>query len=89
MIHPNAEMRPSASCLIQNKLLSTKTKVQLRREPDGEKHKNEDGKNGPNDIDMNDGISKNFSGYQLRPTPTRMSSRVIGKKVNRSHSTIF
>lgn len=89
MIHPNAEMRPSASCLIQNKLLSAKTKVQLRREPDGEKHKDDGGKNAPNDIEMNGATSKNFCGYQLRPTPTRLSSRVIGKKVNRSHSTIF
>lgn len=88
MIHPNAEMRPSASCLIQNKLLTTKTKVQLRREPNAEKHKDDEEKNASNEVDMN-GASSNLGGYQLRPTPTRMSSRVIGKKVNRSHSTIF
>ncbi|XP_014228528.1 wee1-like protein kinase 1-A [Trichogramma pretiosum] len=31
--------------------------------------------------------SFNTSGYRLRPTPTRTSSRAIGKKVNRSSST--
>ncbi|XP_046594259.1 wee1-like protein kinase isoform X1 [Neodiprion lecontei] len=103
MIHPKPEMRPSAVTLIQHRVLcpfGKKTKAQLRRELNAEKLKNgilskqlqEAAKClktlAPNMTAMN--TTTNLGGYRLRPTPTRTSSRTVGKKVNRSNSaTIF
>ncbi|KAG7214028.1 hypothetical protein KM043_001397 [Ampulex compressa] len=106
MIHPNPEMRPSAICLIQHRVLcpfGNKTKAQLRRELNAEKLKNEILSKqlqeaakclktiAPNVAAINSTMAG--GGYKLRPTPTRTSSRVIGKKVNRSnicrHSVIM
>ncbi|XP_033308886.1 wee1-like protein kinase isoform X2 [Bombus bifarius] len=101
MIHPNPEMRPSAICLIQHRVLcpfGNKTKAQLRRELNAEKLKNEILSKqlqeaakclktiAPNVAAINNN-TMNAGGYELRPTPTRTSSRVVGKKVNRSNST--
>ena len=101
MIHPNPEMRPSAINLIQHRVLSpngNKTKAQLRRELNAEKLKNEILSKqlqeaakclktiAPNMAAINNSVNPTTS-YRLRPTATRTSSRVIGKKVNRSHST--
>lgn len=101
MIHPNPEMRPSAICLIQHRVLcpfGNKTKAQLRRELNAEKLKNEILSKqlqeaakclktiAPNVAAINNN-KMNAGGYELRPTPTRTSSRVVGKKVNRSNST--
>lgn len=100
MVHPDPESRPSAFCLIQHRVLcpfANKTKEQLFRELNAERMKREIiGKQleeakkclksiAPNVAAMN-GAMTNSSGYQLRPTPTRTSSRVIGKTTNRSHS---
>ncbi|KAK2583392.1 hypothetical protein KPH14_009380 [Odynerus spinipes] len=100
MIHPNPEMRPSAVSLIQHRVLcpyGNKTKAQLRRELNAEKLKNEILSKqlqeaakciktfAPNVAAMNSTI--NSGGYRLRSTSNRTSSRVIGKKVNRSNST--
>ncbi|XP_012270915.1 wee1-like protein kinase [Orussus abietinus] len=100
MIHPNPEMRPSAISLIQHRVLcpfGNKTKAQLKRELNAEKLKNEILSKqlqeaakclktiAPDVAAMNG--SMNSGGYKLRPTPTRTSSRVLGKKVNRSNST--
>lgn len=46
----------------------------------------------PNMVALNNGqhaanAASSNGGYKLRPTPTRTSSRAIGKKVNRSSST--
>ena len=105
MIHPDPEMRPSATCLIQHRALipfGNKTSAQLRRELNAEKLKSEIllKQNeilmkqveclktiAPNVAAMNGSINNNSGGYKLRPTPTRTSSRVIGKNVNRSSST--
>ncbi|XP_034947504.1 wee1-like protein kinase [Chelonus insularis] len=101
MIHPNPETRPSAVSLIQHRVLcpfGNKTKAQLRRELNAEKLKNEILSKqlqeaakciktmAPNVTAINNSLS-NSGGYRLRPTPNRTSSRVIGKKVNRSSST--
>ncbi|XP_043284932.1 wee1-like protein kinase [Venturia canescens] len=100
MTDPNPETRPSAVCLIQHRVLcpfGNKTKAQLRRELNAEKLKNEILSKqlqeaakclktiAPNMAHMNNSMSP--GGYRLRPTPTRTSSRAIGKKVNRSNST--
>ncbi|XP_012254618.1 wee1-like protein kinase isoform X2 [Athalia rosae] len=99
MIHPNPEMRPSATSLIQHRVLypyGNQTKAQLRRELNAEKLKNEilakqvEEANkclktlAPNVVALN--ATMNLGGYGLRPTPTRTSARAIGKKVNRSYS---
>ncbi|XP_014210815.1 wee1-like protein kinase 1-A [Copidosoma floridanum] len=77
-----------------------KTKAQLRRELNAERLKNEILSKqlqeaakclktiAPNVVGLNNNQhgSTTNSGYKLRPTPTRTSSRVIGKKVNRSFS---
>ena len=86
MVHPNPEMRPTATCLIQNRLFCTKTKAQSRREPNAEKQKNEEIKTSTSKVATTT-VEGNSGGYRLRPTPTRLSSRAIGKKVNRSQST--
>ncbi|XP_033332534.1 wee1-like protein kinase [Megalopta genalis] len=101
MIHPNPEMRPSAVCLIQHRVLcpfGNKTKAQLRRELNAEKLKNEILSKqldeaakclktiAPNVAAINNTLNAG-GGYKLRPTPTRTSNRVLGKKVNRSNST--
>lgn len=100
MVHTNPEMRPSAISLIQHRVLcpfGNKTKAQLRRELNAEKLKNEILSKqlqeaakclktiAPNVAAINNNM--NAGGYKLRPTPTRTSSRVLGKKVNRSNST--
>lgn len=100
MIHPNPEMRPCAVSLIQHRVLcpyGNKTKAQLRRELNAEKLKNEILSKqlqeaakciktfAPNVAAMTSTI--NSGGYRLRSTSNRSSSRVIGKKVNRSNST--
>lgn len=100
MIHSNPEMRPSAVSLIQHRVLcplGNKTKAQLRRELNAEKVKNEILSKqlqhaakclkslAPNVTAIN--TQMNAGGYKLRPTPTRTSSRIVGKKVNRSNST--
>lgn len=101
MIHPNPEMRPSAISLIQHRVLcplGNKTKAQLRRELNAEKVKNEILSKqlqqaakclktlAPNVTAMSNTTNAG-GGYKLRPTPTRTSSRIVGKKVNRSNST--
>lgn len=101
MVDPEPELRPSAVNLIHNSLLSpngNKTKAQLRRELNAEKLKNEFLSKqlqeaakciktiAPNIASIN-GTAISPSTYRLRPTPTRTSNRVIGKKVNRSAST--
>ncbi|XP_072761345.1 wee1-like protein kinase 2 isoform X2 [Anoplolepis gracilipes] len=93
MTHPDPQIRPSATCLTQHRVLlplGNKTKAQLRRELSLEKLKNEiltkrlkDAaiflKNiAPNVTDKCD--------KQLRPINVR--PRVIGKKINRSNSAI-
>ncbi|XP_015115742.1 wee1-like protein kinase isoform X1 [Diachasma alloeum] len=100
MTHPNPETRPSAVSLIQHRVLcpfGNKTKAQLRRELNEEKQKNEIllkqlqeaakclNTIAPNVTAINNSLSS--SGYRLRPTPNRTSSRAIGKKINRSSST--
>lgn len=100
MIHSNPEMRPSAIALIQHRVLcplGNKTKAQLRRELNAEKVKNEILSKqlqqaakylktlAPNVAAISN--TMNAGGYKLRPTPTRTSSRIVGKKVNRSSST--
>jgi wee1-like protein kinase len=79
-----------------------KTKAQLRRELNAERLKNEILSKqlqeaakclktiAPNMVALNNGQlnpGPANGGYRLRPTPTRTSSRAIGKKVNRSNST--
>lgn len=101
MVHPDPERRPSAVCLIQHRVLcpfANKTKEQLFRELNAERMKREiifkqleEAKKclktiAPNVAAMNGTMTNNSGGYQLRPTPTRTSSRVIGKTANRSHS---
>ncbi|XP_025156397.1 wee1-like protein kinase isoform X2 [Harpegnathos saltator] len=98
MIHSNPEMRPSAISLIQHRVLcplGNKTKAQLRRELNAEKVKNEILSKqlqqaakclktlAPNVTAISNIM--NAGGYKLRPTPTRTSSRIVGKKVNRSN----
>lgn len=97
MIHSNAEMRPSAMSLMQHRVLcpiGKKTKAQLRRELNAEKLKNEILSKRLHDAAMClKSIAPNVveggnSDRQLRPIASRLSSsRVIGKKVNRSNST--
>lgn len=100
MIHPNPEMRPSAVSLMQHRVLcpiGKKTKAQLRRELNAEKLKNEILSKRLHDAAMylksitnapNVVVEGVNCDRQLRPTATRLSSsRVIGKKVNRSNST--
>ncbi|KAG5310713.1 WEE1 kinase, partial [Acromyrmex insinuator] len=98
MIHPNPEMRPSAMSLMQHRVLcpiGKKTKAQLRRELNAEKLKNEILSKRLHDAAMclksiapNVVIEGGNSDRQLRPIASRLSSsRVIGKKVNRSNST--
>lgn len=97
MIHPNPEMRPSAISLIQHRVLcplGKKTKAQLRRELNAEKLKNEILSKQLHDAAMYlKSIAPNVveggkCDRQLRPIATRLSSsRIIGKKVNRSNST--
>ncbi|XP_014479674.1 PREDICTED: wee1-like protein kinase [Dinoponera quadriceps] len=98
MIHPNPETRPTAVSLIQHRVLcplGNKTNAQLRRELNAEKVKNEFLskqlqqtvkclKTLPANVTA---ISNTTGGYKLRPTPTRASFRIVGKKVNRSNST--
>ncbi|XP_077259785.1 wee1-like protein kinase 2 isoform X2 [Temnothorax americanus] len=98
MIHPNPEMRPSAISLMQDRVLcplGKKTKAQLRRELNAEKLKNEILSKRLHDAALYlKSITPNVVGEggnsdrQLRPIATRLSSsRIIGKKVNRSNST--
>ncbi|XP_011641526.1 wee1-like protein kinase [Pogonomyrmex barbatus] len=98
MIHPNPETRPSAVFLIQHRVLcpiGKKTKAQLRRELNAEKLKNEILSKQLHDAAMylktiapNVVTEGSNCDRQLRPIMTRMSSsRIIGKKVNRSNST--
>lgn len=97
MIHPNPEMRPSAVSLIQHRVLcpiGKKTKAQLRRELNAEKLKNEILSKRLHDAAMylkafapNVVVEGGNCDRQLRPTASRSSSRIIGKKVNRSNST--
>jgi wee1-like protein kinase len=100
MIHPNPEMRPSAISLIQHRVLcpfGNKSKAQLRRELNAEKLKNEilvkqleNAEKCFKSLPPN--VIQQCSGNPLdsvegqRPVSTR-TSRLIGKKVNRSHST--
>lgn len=101
MIHPDQERRPSAVCLIQHRVLcpfANKTKEQLFRELNAERMKREivckqleEAKKclktiAPNVAAMSGTLTNNSGGYQLRPTPTRTSSRVVGKNANRSLS---
>lgn len=101
MIHPNPETRPSTISLIQHRVLcplGNKTKAQLRRELNAEKVKNEFLSKqlqqavkclktlAPNVAAITNNTI-NTGGYKLRPTPTRTSSRIVGKKINRSNST--
>lgn len=102
MVHPDPEMRPTASSLIQHRVLSpngNKTKAQLRRELNAERLKNEilskqleEAAKCLKTIAPNLGINSvappSNVGYKLRPTPVRTNSlRAVGKKVNRSSST--
>lgn len=99
MIHPNPEMRPSAASLIQHRVLcpfGNKTKIQLRRELNAEKLKNEILSKqlqeaakclktiAPNVAAISN--TMNAGGYKLRSTSNK-TSRVVGRKVNRSNST--
>jgi wee1-like protein kinase len=100
MIHPNPEMRPSAISLIQHRVLcpfGNKSKAQLRRELNAEKLKNEilakqleNAEKCFKSLPAN--LIQQFSGNASdlaegkRPVSAR-TSRLIGKKVNRSHST--
>jgi len=100
MIHPNPEMRPSAISLIQHRVLcpfGNKSKAQLRRELDAEKLKNEIlskqlenaekcFKSLPTNVIQQFTGNPSDSTEGQRPVSTR-TSRLIGKKVNRSHST--
>ncbi|XP_011866312.1 PREDICTED: wee1-like protein kinase 1-A isoform X2 [Vollenhovia emeryi] len=98
MTHPNPEMRPSALSLMQHRVMcpiGKKTKAQLRRELNAEKLKNEILSKRLHDAAMYlKSIAPNFAveggncDRLLRPIPTRFpSSRIIGRKVNRSNST--
>ncbi|XP_025986955.1 wee1-like protein kinase 2 isoform X2 [Solenopsis invicta] len=97
MISYDPEMRPSAESLMQHRVLcpiGKKTKAQLRRELNAEKLKNEILSKRLHDAAMYlKSITPNVvvegnSDRQLRPIATRLSSsRIIGKKVNRSNST--
>jgi wee1-like protein kinase len=100
MIHPHPEMRPSAVSLIQHPVLSpfgNKSKAQLRRELNAEKLKNEilakqleNAKKCFKSLPAN--LIQQFSGSasdlaeSKRPV-SACSSRLMGKKVNQSHST--
>lgn len=100
MIHPNPEMRPSAISLIQHRVLcpfGNKSKAQLRRELNAEKLKNEIlakqlenaekcFKSLPTNVIQQFSGNPSDSTESQRPVSTR-ASRLIGKKVNRSHST--
>jgi wee1-like protein kinase len=100
MIHPNPEMRPTAVSLIQHRVLcpfGNKSKVQLRRELNAEKLKNEIlakqlenaekcFKSLPTNVIQQFNGNSSDSTEGKRPVSTR-ASRLIGKKVNRSHST--
>lgn len=97
MIHPNPEMRPSAMSLMQHRVLcpiGKKTKAQLRRELNAEKLKNEilakrlhDAAMYLKSIAPNVVVEGSNCDRQLRPISARLSSRIIGRKVNRSSST--
>ncbi|KAJ9594961.1 hypothetical protein L9F63_013745 [Diploptera punctata] len=100
MIHQNPEMRPSATSLIQHRVIcpfGNKTKAQLRRELNAEKLKNEILAKQlataekcfkalpPNIIQQFAGTPSEF--VESRRSLNNKTSRLIGKKVNRSHST--
>ncbi|PSN34900.1 hypothetical protein C0J52_16510 [Blattella germanica] len=100
MVHVNPEMRPSAVSLIQHRVLcpfGNKSKAQLRRELNAEKLKNEIlakqletaekcFKSLPSNIIQQFGSGQQETSESKRPINNR-ASRLIGKKVNRSHST--
>ncbi|XP_029673195.1 wee1-like protein kinase isoform X2 [Formica exsecta] len=93
MTHPDPQMRPSATCLTQHRVLlplGNKTKAQLRRELSLEKLKNEILTKRLKDAaiflkniapNVTDNIDKQLRSVTMRP-------RVIGKKINRSNSII-
>ncbi|KAL6447336.1 hypothetical protein ACFW04_001519 [Cataglyphis niger] len=93
MTHPDPQMRPSATCLTQHRVLlplGNKTKAQLRRELSLEKLKNEILTKRLKDAaiflkniapNVTDNIDKQLRSVTMRP-------RVIGKKTNRSNSII-
>jgi wee1-like protein kinase len=100
MIHPNPEMRPSSISLIQHRVLcpfGNKSKAQLRRELNAEKLKNEllakQLKNAEKYFkSLPTSVIQQFSGNasdlaEGKPPLSARTSRLIGKKVNRSHST--
>lgn len=93
MTHPDPQMRPSAISLTQHRVLlplGNKTKAQLRRELSMEKLKNEILTKRLKDAaiflkNIAPNVTDNCD-RQLRPVTMR--PRVIGKKINRSNSTI-
>jgi wee1-like protein kinase len=100
MIDPNPEMRPSAISLIRHRVLSSfdnKSKAQLRQDLNTEKLKSEILTKQLVIAEqclkaLPTGVIQQFSGNishvaeSKQPLSARIS-RLIGKKVNRSHST--
>jgi wee1-like protein kinase len=100
MIEPNPEMRPSAISLIRHRVLSSynnKSKAQLHQELNTEKLKSEILAKQLEIAEqflkaLPTSVIQQFSGNvshlaeSKQPLSARMS-RLIGKKVNRSHST--
>lgn len=82
MIHPNPEMRPSATALAQHRVLcpfGNKTKAELRKELNAERLKNE------LLVKQLQEAAKCLEGIPSEKSLDK-SSRLVGRKVNRSHS---